>query len=71
MRPHVLVGIEVGRVAGQEVEAQPSAVRVHEAGRRHRDVRRMAVENQVDLAAQLTQQGVRKPTKRGALSVPR
>jgi len=39
------------------VEAQPSAVRVHEAARRRRDVRRMAVENQVDLAAQVAQQG--------------
>src|SRR5712692_7366477 len=30
VRPHVLVGIEVGLVAGQEVEAQPRAVPVHE-----------------------------------------
>src|SRR5438876_2177171 len=65
MRPYVFVRIEVGRVARQEVEAQPGAVLVDETARRRRDVRGMPVEHEVDLAAHVVEKRGEEPDEAG------
>src|SRR6266849_5545083 len=46
--PDMLVGVQVGRVARQEMHAKPRAMLVEKATRGRRDVRRMLVEHHVE-----------------------